>query len=177
MTHIAPNRDDENDIFSSKINTSESYDRIKSTTLNVCLSRTYLVTSDSMLNYIDKISMSRKFNLNVWSFPGVKIDDKYHYLILLLDKKPNYMILHVDTNNAVDINASEVVQKLLKLKEFVNGKTPDCKIVLSRPIKKNDETNETEIIDEVVMQLQELNIDILNKEILQENTLGKNYYF
>lgn len=170
MTHIAPNRDDENDIFSSKINTSESYDRIKSTTLNVCLSRTYLVTSDSMLNYIDKISMSRKFNLNVWSFPGVKIDDKYHYLILLLDKKPNYMILHVDTNNAVDINGSEVVQKLLKLKEFVNGKTPDCKIVLSRPIKKNDETNETEIIDKVVMQLQELNIDILNKKILQENS-------
>ena len=80
------------------------------------------------------------------------------------------MILHVDTNNAVDINGSEVVQKLLKLKEFVNGKTPDCKIVLSRPIKKNDETNETEIIDKVVMQLQELNIDILNKKILQENS-------
>ena len=80
------------------------------------------------------------------------------------------MILHVDTNNAVDIKSSEVVQKLLKLKEFVNGKTPDCKIVLSRPIKKNDETNETEIIDKVVMQLQELNIDILNKKILQENS-------
>ena len=177
MTHIAPNRDSENDIFSSKINTSESYDRIKSTMLNVCLSGTYLVTSDSMLNYIDEISMSRKFNVNVWSFPGAKIDDKYHYLILLLDKKTWLMILHVDTNNAVDIKSSEVVQKLLKLKEFVNCKTPECKIVISRTIKRTDETNSTYITDEVVMQLQELNIDILNKEILQENTFGKNYYF
>ena len=136
----------------------------------------YLVTSDSMLNYIDEISVSRKFNVNVWSFPGAKIDDKYHYLILLLDKKPDYMILHVDTNNAVDINASEVVQKLLKLKEFVNGKTPDCKVEIKK-IKKNDETNATDIIDNVVMQLQELNIDILNKKILQESTLEKNSYF
>ena len=175
MTHIAPKRDDENDILSSKINTSESYDRIKSTMLNVCLSGTYLVTSDSMLNYIDEIGMYRKFNVK--SFPGAKIDDKYHYLILLLDKKTWLMILHVDTNNAVDIKSSEVVQKLLKLKEFVNGKTPECKIVISRPIKRTDETNATEITDEVVMQLQELNIDILNKEILQENTFGKNYYF
>ena len=87
------------------------------------------------------------------------------------------MILHVDTNNAVDIKSSEVVQKLLKLKEFVNGKTPDCKIVISRPIKRTDETNATEITDKAVMQFQELNIDILNQKILQENTLGKNYYF
>ena len=55
--------------------------------LNVCLSGTYLVTSDSMLNYIDEIGMYRKFNVK--SFPGAKIDDKYHYLILLLDKTPD----------------------------------------------------------------------------------------
>ena len=39
---------------------------------------TCLVTGDSMLSYIDKTRLSRKFNVKVRSFPGAKTDDMFY---------------------------------------------------------------------------------------------------
>ena len=62
-----------------------------------------------MLRQIDETRMSRKFNLRVRSFPRAKISDMYHYLILILNKKPDYIVLHVGTDDAVDAEASVIV--------------------------------------------------------------------
>ena len=55
---------------------------------------TCLVTGDSMSSYIDEARMSRKFNVKVRTFLGTKTDDMFHYLVPLLEKNPNYVILH-----------------------------------------------------------------------------------
>ena len=83
---------------------------------------------------INETRMQRKFNVKVRPVPGAKICDMYHYLIPILNKKPDYIILHVVTSDAVDTEASVIVDKLLQLKFFVKEKLPNCKIVLSRPI-------------------------------------------
>ena len=70
---------------------------------------TCLVVGDSMLRQIDETRMSRKFNLRVRSFPRAKISDMYHYLIPILNKKPDYIVLHVGTDDAVDAEASVIV--------------------------------------------------------------------
>ena len=57
---------------------------------------------DSMLNYIDGTRMSKKFNVKVRSFPGAKTNDMFHYLVPLLEKDPEHVILHVGTNDSVD---------------------------------------------------------------------------
>ena len=62
---------------------------------------TCLVTGDSMLSYIDETRISRKPNVKVRSFPGAKTGDMFHYVVPLLEKDPDYVILHVDTNNTV----------------------------------------------------------------------------
>ena len=56
---------------------------------------TCLVVGDSMLRHIDETRMPRKFNGKVRPFPGVKISDKYSYLIPILNKKPDYIVFHV----------------------------------------------------------------------------------
>ena len=68
-----------------------------------------------MLSYIDETRMLRKFNVKLRSFPGAKTDDMFHYLVPLLEKNPDYVILHVGTNDAVDHQSNEFISKILKL--------------------------------------------------------------
>lgn len=64
------------------------------------------------------------------------------------------MTQHVVTNNAVNKEAHKVVQKLLlKLKEYVNAKLPNCRTVISRAIKTADKIKAVDVIDKVVKQL------------------------
>ena len=60
-----------------------------------------------MLRDINETCMSRKFNVKVRPFLGAKINDMYHYLVL--NKNPDYITLHVGTNDAVDTEASLIV--------------------------------------------------------------------
>ena len=70
-----------------------------------------------MLSYIDETRMSRKFNVKVRLFPGVKIDDMFYYLVPLLEKNPDYVTVHVGTNDAVDHQSSDVISKILTLND------------------------------------------------------------
>ena len=54
-------------------------------------------------------------------FLVARINDMHHYLVPVLDKSPAYIILHIGVNDVIDIKASEIVKKLLKLKEFVQN--------------------------------------------------------
>ena len=83
------------------------------------------------------------------------------------------MILHVVTNNAVDSETHEIVQKLLELKEFVNTKLPNCKVVIYRAIKTADKTKAKDVIDKVAKLLQQLNIEMLNNESIGRKHLGE----
>ena len=73
--------------------------------------------------------------------------------------------MRVGTNDAVDTEASVIVDKLLQLKCFVKEKLPNCKIVLSRPIRR--------AYNKVVTQLKELQIDMIGNEDITMKDLEK----
>ena len=56
-----------------------------------------LVIGDSMLEGLDERKMSSKRVVKVRKFPGATTDDTYHYLMPLIQKKPDNVILHVGT--------------------------------------------------------------------------------
>ena len=70
---------------------------------------TYLIAGDSMLKGIDERRMSSKRAIKDRKFPGTTISDMYHYLIPLLEKKPDHVILHVSTNDVVNYEGMEIV--------------------------------------------------------------------
>ena len=47
--------------------------------------------------------------IKVRPLPGVKIIDMYHYLIPILNKKSDYIVLHFGTNDAVNTKATAIV--------------------------------------------------------------------
>ena len=125
----------------------------------------------------DETRMSRKFNVKVRSFPGVKIDDMFYYLVPLLEKNPDYVTVHVGTNNAVDHQSSDIISKIFKLKEFIQLKVPSCKIIISTPIKRCNNKKVLNVAEDVIQQLHQLNTEtIINVNIEKKiNYENENY--
>ena len=71
----------------------------------------------------------------------------------LLKKNPYYVILHVDTNDAVDHQSNDIISKIFKLKEFIQLKVPNCKVIISTPIKRHDNKKASSVVDDVIQQL------------------------
>ena len=86
---------------------------------------------------------------------------------------PDYVILHVGTNDAIDYKASDIVKKILQLKDFVKLRVPNCKVIISRPIKRHDNDNASRVIEEVNAQFQKLTIDMIGNENIEKKQLGK----
>ena len=80
---------------------------------------TCLIVGESMLAGIDKNRLkTRKHKVKVRYFPGSCIDDLYDYMKPLLRKLPDYIILHIGTNDALDNTLRETLDKVLKLKMY-----------------------------------------------------------
>ena len=90
---------------------------------NLVKSRTI---GDSMLEGLDDRKMSSKRVVKVRKFPGAT-NDMYHYLMPLIQKQPDNVILHVGTNDPSFCNSSEIVNNILKLRWFISQKIAKCK--------------------------------------------------
>ena len=97
----------------------------------------------------------------------------FYYLVPLLEEKPDYVILHVGTNDAIDYETSDIVKKILQVKEFIKWRVPNFKVIISRPIKRHDNDNASRVIEEVIAQFQKLTIDRIGNENIEKKQLGK----
>ena len=86
---------------------------------------------------------------------------------------PDYVILHVGTNNAMDYEASAIVKKIIQVKEFIKLRVPNCKVIISRSIKRHDNDNASHVIEKVIAQFQKLTIDMIGNENIEKKQLGK----
>ena len=73
-----------------------------------------------MVVSIDERRMSSKRLNKVRSLPGAICSDMYHCLVPILEKKPEHVILLVETNDVAHYEGMEIVDKLLELKSLVN---------------------------------------------------------
>ena len=81
---------------------------------------TCLIAEDSVVEGIDERKMSSKQLFKVRKFPGAATSD----LKPLIEKKSDHVILHVGTNDAVNYEETKIVDKLPRLKPFIQGKNP-----------------------------------------------------
>ena len=110
-------------------------------------------------------------------FPGAKQKTRFttlcmfHCLVTLLEKMPDYVILHVGTNDAIEYEASYIVKKILQVKKFIKLRLPNCKVIISRPIKRHDKDNASRVIEEVVPQFQKLTIGMIGNKNIEKKTV------
>ena len=114
---------------------------------------TCLIAGDSMVEGIDKRRMSSKWVIKVRKFPEATISDMYHYLIPLLEKKPDHVIFHVGRSDVVNYEGKEIVDKLLQLKSFIQEKLPTTNVILSKPIMRVDTKQREKVVTDVTTNL------------------------
>ena len=72
-----------------------------------------------MVNGIDEKRLPKTHgNVKVFHFSGARIEDINRYIILIIKKQPDYLILHVETNDATTNTCNKIVGDLLKLNQI-----------------------------------------------------------
>ena len=80
--------------------------------------------------------MSNKHgNVKIFHFSGTRIEDINQYTIPVIKKQPDYLILQVPTTNT----SKKIVDDLLMLKSNISKQLPSYRIVLSKPVIRNDD--------------------------------------
>ena len=99
------------------------------------------VAGDSMLKYINpsKLSKSLKQNVHVKTFPGAKVADMEHYVKPTLAHAPEYLVLHVGTNDLRQKSPRQIATSITKLGHEINANMPNTKLILSEVIVRNDD--------------------------------------
>ena len=88
-----------------------------------------------MVNGIDEKRLSQKHGkVKVFHFSVARIEDTNQYITPIIKKQPDYLILHVGTNDATPNTSNEIVDDLLMLKSNISKKLPSCRIILSKLI-------------------------------------------
>ena len=131
---------------------------------------TTLLVGDSLLFGIDE---KRLRNTKVRIFPGASIEDMYFNLVPLLRKKPTNIILLVGTNNAVLENSVKIYEKLLRLKEHILKVIPDCHIILSKLIVRDDIPKARQTVIETNELLSKLDVPMMDNGNITEKHLAK----
>ena len=87
----------------------------------------------------------------------------------MLEKKSDHVILHVGTNDVVNYEGKEIVDKLLQLKSVTQEKLPTTNVIVSKPIMTVDTKQREKVVTDVNNKLGELNIDIMDNGNLDRN--------
>ena len=128
---------------------------------------------DSMLNQINENRLNKQFNIKVRTFPGNKISDMYFYLTPLLEKEPDYLVLHVSTNDAKDKSSDLILREIMQLKLWVENKLPSCKVTISHPILRLDDGKAQVTIRNLVTKLGLLNISMIDNSNITSKHLSR----
>ena len=131
---------------------------------------TTLIIGDSMLGGIDE---TRLWNTKVRSKPGASIEDMFFQITPYLRKNPSNIICHVGTNNAKSDDANMIMEKLVKLKEYIMSWCPAANLVFSSLIMRKDDKHAAKVVEETNLKLDHLDTPLMDNSNITEDFLGR----
>ena len=135
---------------------------------------TCLIVGDSMLTGIDEKRLSRNNQVvKVRDFRGATSDDLKHHLAPLLKKKPEHIILHTGTNDAVSKTSRQILDELLQLKQYIINTLPTCRVIVSRPTIRTDNGKAALTLSNFNKLLGQLQVHFIDNENIKEVHLGE----
>ena len=137
------------------------------------LKETVAIVGDSIMSEIrEELLKTDKHNVKVRSFRGGTIEDMEDNIKPILKREPNYIILHLGTNNATNSTARDILDKLLQLKSKILKARKSCKVIISQPTLRSDNGKAALTNHHICNLLEELNIDIVKNRNIGSKHLG-----
>ena len=113
-----------------------------------------------------------KYSVKVRFFRGGTIDDMEDSIKPILKREPDYIILHVGTNNATNLTARDILDKLQELKSKILNARKSCKFIISQPTLHSYNGKAALTNHHLCNLLEELNIDIAKNRSIGSKHLG-----
>ena len=132
------------------------------------------IADDSIINGTDKKRLSKKnSNVKIRYFNGTLVEDMFYNLVPLMRKKPSALILHVGTNNTVSDSSKVILKKINSLISYIKINNPECKIIISQPVRRTDSGKATLTLNNLNKLLAELDVDKIDNSNIDVSCLGK----
>ena len=122
---------------------------------------------------IGGIDEGRLRNAKVRVNPGSTVEDMFFHITPYLRKMPTNIICHIGTNNATDDTSEVVLEKLVRLKEYILAKVPNCKIYFSSPIVRSDDKDAARVVQGVINKMFLLETELVNNSNIGVYELAK----
>ena len=91
---------------------------------------------------------------------------------VIINKKPDRIVLDMGTNNAPYCTPEKMVDQILGLKNFILQKLPTCEIIISTPTLRTDNTTANNRNNLFVNHLKKLNIKLILNGNIEKKHLG-----
>ena len=101
------------------------------------------------------------------------MDDLNYHVHPILRKKPKYIIIYIETNNATRSTSRETLDKLLKLKTLIKETLPETEVIFSTPTIRSDNSKAALTVRNLCDHLLDLNMDILDNRNITSKYLGR----
>ena len=135
---------------------------------------TILIAGDSIINGIDEKKISKiKSNVKVRYFNGALVEDMFYNLVPLMRKKASTLILHVGTNNTVSDSSKVILKKINSLISYIKINNPECRIIISQPVRRTDNGKATLTLNNLNKSLAEFDVDEIDNSNIDVSCLGK----
>lgn len=92
----------------------------------------------------------------------------------VLRDKPECIILHFGTNDALNLPTNEILPKIKKLNREIEKISKDCRVIISTPIFHFDNWKRGSTVSELTNLLISLKIPIVNKKNISPKHLQYN---
>ena len=126
-----------------------------------------------MLNQLDQEKLSRKCEVIVQCHGGCTIRCVYAHLPDMTELKPEFVLIHVGTNDCTTKTSCEVKKELVNLSKYIRSKLPATKLIISLPIVRSDNKIANQIVKTLNLKLRKSHYDLLDNSNLNLSHLGR----
>ena len=120
-----------------------------------------------------RLSQSTKFDVKVQCHRGCTLKCSYKHLAPMIKYKPDYVILHLGTNDCYSKTSDEVLKEVTDMTEYLRVVLPTSILIISQLTIRTDSTRANVITKNLNYKLKRLNYLIMDNSNINETHLGK----
>ena len=137
-------------------------------------SGTCTILGDSMDKGINKNKLQKHGDAKLFYFSGARTNDMNHPLTQFIAKQPDYLILHVGSNDATTNISRKIIDDLLKLKCNILKQIPKCRVIVSKPTVRIDHEKGNLTLRNLSKHPQTLNLECIeNGSVVAQHPVRK----
>ena len=87
-----------------------------------------IVSGDTILKNLHGWMMARSKSVKIHNFPGAMTEDMVSCLTPLINKRSDYILSHIGTNNLATDSPQEIAENILALTQMITDKCTGCSV-------------------------------------------------